>query len=225
MSALRDDMPPPTSYSSANMMRPFDEEAFAVVPPMSSVITSSNPARAAKCWAPMTPAAGPHSTVRAGFSATAPASRMAPLDCITISRAADAGALDLGDHGAYVTLDRRADVGVDDRGGSALVFELLSQHVDRERDESAGSISRSISPVRCSWAGLALGVKIADRDRLDAGGPDALHRSAHPRLVEGAKHLAARSGSLVDLGSPPRVAASIRPTVCHVGPIGSASWR
>ena len=61
-------------------------DAFAVVPPMSRVMTLSNPARAAKCRAPMTPAAGPHSTMRAGFSATASASRMPPLDCITISR-------------------------------------------------------------------------------------------------------------------------------------------
>ena len=87
ISALRDDIPPPTSYSSAKVTRPCSmSEAFAVVPPMSSVIALSNPARAAKCRAPTTPAAGPHSTMRAGFSATASASRMPPLDCITISR-------------------------------------------------------------------------------------------------------------------------------------------
>ena len=61
-------------------------EALAVVPPMSRVMRFSYPARAAKCWAPMTPAAGPHSTMRAGFATTAPASRMPPLDCMTMSR-------------------------------------------------------------------------------------------------------------------------------------------
>ena len=87
MSALRDDIPPPTSYSSAKRTRPASmSDALAVVPPMSRVMRLSNPARAAKCCAPITPAAGPHSTMRAGFSTTASASRMPPLDCITMSR-------------------------------------------------------------------------------------------------------------------------------------------
>ena len=48
-------------------------------------MTLSNPARR-KVLAPTTPATGPHSTMQAGFSATGPASRMPPLDYITISR-------------------------------------------------------------------------------------------------------------------------------------------
>ena len=115
--------------------------------------------------------------------------------------ASDAGAPDLGDHGAHVMPDRRADVGVDDRGGGALVFELLGQHVHRERDEGAGKHLAQQLAGALLVGGVGIGVQVADCDRLDAGAPDALRRGAHGRLVEGAEHLAARSGPLADLES------------------------
>ena len=115
--------------------------------------------------------------------------------------AADAGARDLGDHGLHVVPDRRTDVGVDDGGGRALVLELLGQHVHRERDECPGQhLAKDLAGAPLV-RGVGVGVQVTDRDRLDAGGPDAFGHGAHVRFVEVAQHLAARSRPLVDLES------------------------
>ena len=202
ISALRDDMPPPTSYSSAKVMRPPSmSDAFAVVPPMSRVITLSKP-----------------EARREVLGADDPGGRSALDDTSRILRdrvrvedaaarlhhhqpAADAGPLDLGDHGTHVVLDRRSDVGVDDGGGGALVLELLGQDVHRERDEGTGKHLMEDLAGALLVGGVGIRVQIADRDRFDARGPDPLRRGAHVRFVEGTQHLAARSGALVDLES------------------------
>ena len=55
-------MPPPTSYSADRVSWPSSiSEVFAVVPPMSSVMTFGSPSRRLTSRAPVTPAAGPDS--------------------------------------------------------------------------------------------------------------------------------------------------------------------
>ena len=84
---LLSEMPPPTSYSSVRDNRPPSmSEALAVVPPMSRVMMFSQPIRLPTWAAPMTPAAGPHSTISAGLDIAVAASIMPPLDCIIMSR-------------------------------------------------------------------------------------------------------------------------------------------
>ena len=159
----------------------------------------SNPARAAKCCAPITPRgraafhdAGRvlHYRVRIEDAAARLHHHEPP---------ADAGPFDLGHHRAYVPFDRRADVGVDDGGGGALVLELLGKHVHRERDEGAGEQLAQNLPRAPLVVGIGEGVEVADRDRPDAGVPDAFGRRAHSRLVEGEEDFAPRPDPLADL--------------------------
>ena len=113
--------------------------------------------------------------------------------------ASDAGPFDLGDHRTDVALDRRPDVGVDDGGRGALVLELLGEHVDREGDEGTGEHLPEDLAGPPFVGGVREGVEVADRDRLDPGGPGALRRRPHSRLVERMEHLAARPRPLPDL--------------------------
>jgi len=76
-------IPPPTWYSVARLTAPSSTiEAFAVVPPMSKVISLSNPIRRASAWAPTTPAAGPDSMMCIGIAAAAASVINPPLDCM-----------------------------------------------------------------------------------------------------------------------------------------------
>ena len=52
------------------------------VPPMSKVSASGRCSRAARCAAPITPPAGPLSTVQAACSAATSMGRTPPLDCM-----------------------------------------------------------------------------------------------------------------------------------------------
>ena len=76
-------MPPPTWYSSVRESAPRSMiAAFAVVPPMSKVMTFSRPIARASAWAPTTPPAGPDSTMCIGLAAAAAAVIRPPFDCM-----------------------------------------------------------------------------------------------------------------------------------------------
>ena len=113
--------------------------------------------------------------------------------------AADAGVADLGDNGLHVMPDRRADICVDDRGGGALIFELLGQHIHGERNEGARKHLAQDLAGPPLMGGIGVGVQIADRDRRDACSANPLRRRAHIGFVEGAERLSARPRPLVDL--------------------------
>ena len=75
---------PATSYSwTTSGTIPLTVPAFAVVPPMSKLITSSLPSIPPSQADAITPDAGPDSTIVAGFSDTSWEVAMPPLDCIT----------------------------------------------------------------------------------------------------------------------------------------------
>ncbi len=75
---------PATSYScTTSGTLPRTVPAFAVVPPMSKLITSCLPTTSPSQAEAMTPDAGPDSTMVAGLSATISALAIPPLDCIT----------------------------------------------------------------------------------------------------------------------------------------------
>ena len=108
------------------------------------------PATVPSLPAPMTPAAGPHSTICAGRSTTASADRMPPEDCITFRRPFRAAFLELLDQREQIGLHRRADIGVDHGRAGAFVFLICgSTSIDSEMKQP-GSASRSISPMRRS---------------------------------------------------------------------------
>ena len=76
-------MPDPTSYSEVLATAPFSTiDALAVVPPISRVMIFGYPPSAADVAAPMTPAAGPDSTMLAGFFKMASVPMTPPLDCM-----------------------------------------------------------------------------------------------------------------------------------------------
>ena len=159
----------------------------------------SNPARAAKCWAADDPRGGAALDDAGGVRDDRARVEDAAARLHHHEPPADPGPFYLGDHRADIAFDRRTDVGVDDGGGCAFVLELLGQHVDREGDERAGvrfaeDLARPPFVVR-----VREGVEVADRDRLDAGGPDPFRPRPHPGLVEGAEHFAAWPGPFVDL--------------------------
>ncbi len=60
---------------------PGQSETSVEVPPMSKVTTSENPAAAAAQIAPVTPPAGPESTVRTGSCLVSSVVSSPPLDC------------------------------------------------------------------------------------------------------------------------------------------------
>ena len=159
----------------------------------------SNPARAAKCRAPMTPAAGTALDDARGILRDGAGVEDAAARLHHHQPAADAGTPGPRDQGPHVFLHRRADVGVDDGGGGALVLQLPGQHVHRQRDERVRQhLAQNLAGAPLV-GGVGIGVQVADRDRFDTGGADALGRGADSRFVEGAEHFAARTGPLVDL--------------------------
>ena len=60
-------------------------DAFAVVPPMSNVITLPSPICRASAWEPTTPAAGPDSMMCIGMLAAASSVMRPPFDCMMSS--------------------------------------------------------------------------------------------------------------------------------------------
>ena len=60
----------------------YDRHTSKLVPPMSTEIVFGWPARPARMTPPITPAAGPDSTVRTGVSAADPAVVVPPFDCM-----------------------------------------------------------------------------------------------------------------------------------------------
>ena len=81
-------MPPPTSHSATRVTSPPSRiDAFAVVPPMSKVMTSPCPTLRAISLAPTTPAAGPDSMMWIGRSDAASTPMEPPLDCMIRSGA------------------------------------------------------------------------------------------------------------------------------------------
>ena len=76
-------------------------------------------------------------------------------------------------------LHRRADAGVDDGGGGALVLELAGQDVDREGDEGIGKhLAQNLAGTLLVGC-VGVGVQVADCDRLDAGGAGDGRRAGH----------------------------------------------
>src|SRR4029450_7236743 len=76
-------IPPPTWYSAARLTSPSSTiDAFAVVPPMSKVMSLPSPRRRARACAPTTPAAGPDSMMWIGGAAAAPSVMSPPVDCM-----------------------------------------------------------------------------------------------------------------------------------------------
>jgi hypothetical protein len=76
----------PTSYSRLRETRPPSiSDAFAVVPPMSNVITLSMPSARASERAAITPAAGPDSSANTGRAAASAAVITPPEDCMIVS--------------------------------------------------------------------------------------------------------------------------------------------
>ena len=79
-----------------------------------------------------------------------------------------------------VARQRRADVGVDDGGTHPLVLLDLRQHLRRERHVGARQRGARPPRPRALVPRVAIGVEVADRDRLDALAP----RASSMRRVE-----------------------------------------
>ena len=145
----------PSRPSHPVSMRPPRTSATSkLVPPMSTVTTSRNPAASPATWPATTPAAGPDSTVPTGRSTDARAEVIPPLDCM-IWR---------GQPKPLASSSRPRsstyDVMTGRRYASNAVTTSRSYSrnwgstVEESETSSPGKCWRISAAVRCSWAGL-----------------------------------------------------------------------
>ena len=162
-------MPPPTWYSAARLTSPSSTiDAFAVVPPMSNVMSLPSPMRRASACAPTTPAAGPDSMMCIGCAAAATSVMRPPFDCMMRSGVFTPRAVEAGSQRGQVPADDRHHVGVDHRGRRPLVLADLRQHLEAV---AGHQVRRAPAHQRLDLLlvrGVGVGVDQADGERLDA---------------------------------------------------------
>ena len=162
--------------------RPDTQTATSVdVPPMSKVRMRSNPAWDATNDAPLTPPAGPESTVCTAFLHADSRLISPPSERTTWMRRPDVGGCEPVANVRQVLLEHGRDVRVHQRRHGALVLAELGQDLGRDRYRQArGDVGGDlgdhplVAPVR-------VGVQQAHRQRLDAVRDAAPRRPRAPR--------------------------------------------
>src|SRR5579871_4962355 len=106
------------------------------VPPTSKVMMSRKPAALVTCTAPVTPAAGPDTSVPIGRCPASCGEAKPPFDCWICG--AEPKLLHPRLQPIEIAAHHRPKAGIEHRGAGALIFAEFSQHLVRGADELAG---------------------------------------------------------------------------------------
>src|SRR5215468_7936027 len=165
---------------------PWMTPALAVVPPISKAIASLSSMRSHSALVPITPAAGPDSSMRMQALCASSTPNRPPVDC-TIRKSPSKAA------------HARPDIGVRRRRRGALELAVLLRELVRGGDEDMRVALFDDRFHALLVRGIAVGVQEQDRDRLCALADRVGHGGAHLILVELDQHLAVRVHALADL--------------------------
>ena len=146
--------------------------------------------RAPKKAAAMAPAAGPDSSIVTGARWASATWVSPPLDSMSRSGAGMPSPASCPAISREVPLGERLDVGVDHRGGRALVLADLRRHLVRGRDVAISGWRRGDEPrPPPPRGGVGVGVQEHDGDRRDAAPrePAAPRRRARSRRAAAAR--------------------------------------
>ena len=164
----------------------------ALVPPTSIEMMSARPAGRATLTAPITPAAGPESTVCTGWRTQVAALVTPPSDFMIRSGAPHAlGVERLAQH-ADVAAHRRHDGGVERGGHAALELAELRQDLGRERHQHPGILLAQDRLHALLVRGVGVGVQEHHGHRGHAELGELARHRARLGLVEGRQHRAVR---------------------------------
>src|ERR1700716_2325738 len=173
--------------------------AFAVVPPMSKAIAPSRPSVWHSAWVPITPAAGPDSSMRmqCDFACSAletPAGRLHDQEGAGKSARPDM-LVDLGE----IAPHPRPDIGVGRHRRTALELAVFLRKLVRGRDEHAGMAGLEQLLGALLMGRIDVAIEKQDRDRFD---PELRQLAAERHdlaVLEQRQHLAVRQHALPDL--------------------------
>ena len=173
---------PAISNSRVCSRPPGQRDTSVDVPPMSKETIRSYPARRPHSLAPTTPPAGPDNTVWIGSRDTRFTDRDPPFEPMILTRSAAR----LPMQPLQVVGHAGRHVGVDDRGGRALVLSVFGQQPD-----GYGQRCRAVRQCfrdALLMVGVRVRVEQYHRDRLGLGEP--LRQALQLVLGEGLHHLA-----------------------------------
>ena len=194
--------PPPTSHSCTRVTPPSSiSEALAVVPPMSKLMTRVSPICAATTCEPMTPPAGPDSTMCTGSSMAACAVVSPPLDCMSRMGAPIFARSRLPRSDCQIARDHGLQIRVHHRGRGALVFLDLGQDLVARAYRHTGRQLLDDALDRELVRRVGERVEKADRNRLDVLRQKLLHRALGVGRIERRLDAAVRVDPLVHGGA------------------------
>ena len=174
-----------------------------LVPPMSTVMAFGSPACAARATPPITPAAGPESTVRTGLLAAVSAPVMPPFDCMMWTSVWTPAPATRGLQRPEVAGRSRRHVGVDRRRAHPVELLELRQDVRGEGDGHAGKLRGQHLADRPLVRRVGVGVEQADGDGVDVRPPHPLdHVPGRPGLQR-RQHLAGVEHALLHFEAEP----------------------